>query len=122
MDMIKTNGKIFLVVCFFIRKKVLLMSQIKKENLKDYAKKLMFDMDESEYDTLLNEFDIILKQMDLIGNIKNINEVEPMSFPFIIDSKTLRPDVVTSAITVEDALSNVKERIGNEIKVPKVVE
>lgn len=98
------------------------MSQIKKENLKDYAKKLMFDMDESEYDTLLNEFDIILKQMDLIGNIKNINEVEPMSFPFIIDNKNLRPDTVTSSITVEEALSNVKEKVGNEIKVPKVVE
>ena len=98
------------------------MSQIKKENLKDYAKKLMFDMDESEYDTLLNEFDIILKQMDLIGNIKNINEVEPLSFPFIIDNKKLRSDMVTSPITVEEALSNVKEKVGNEIKVPKVVE
>ena len=36
------------------------------------ANKLMFTMDDREYDTLLDEFDVILKQMDLIGKIENI--------------------------------------------------
>ena len=40
---------------------------VTKELLKSYANKLMFDMDDSEYETLLKEFDVILKQMDLIG-------------------------------------------------------
>ena len=34
---------------------------IEKEKLKKYAKLLMFDMDEEEYSTLQEEFDIILK-------------------------------------------------------------
>ena len=38
---------------------------IEKEKLKQYANKLMFDMDDSEYQTLQEEFDVILKQMDL---------------------------------------------------------
>ena len=52
-----------------------------KESLVVLANKLMFTMDESEYDTLLEEFDIILKQMDLIGNIPDIENVEPLIYP-----------------------------------------
>ena len=37
-----------------------------KKTLKELANKLMFTMDEDEYDTLVQEFDVILKQMDLI--------------------------------------------------------
>ena len=37
-----------------------------KETLVMLANKLMFTMEDSEYDTLLVEFDVILKQMDLI--------------------------------------------------------
>ena len=44
---------------------------ITKEMLKDYAKKLMFDMDDNEYETLEDEFKTILKQMELIENIPN---------------------------------------------------
>ncbi len=34
---------------------------IEKEKLKQYANKLMFDMDDSEYQTLQEEFEVILK-------------------------------------------------------------
>ena len=37
---------------------------IEIEKLKDYANKLMFDMNDEEYKTLQDEFEIILKQMD----------------------------------------------------------
>ena len=94
---------------------------ITKEMLDNYAKRLMFKMDEKEYETLLSEFDIILKQMELINNIENISDVKPMTFPFSI-TKELRADEELNAISVEEALSNVKEKVGNEIKVPKVVE
>ena len=43
---------------------------IAKEKLKDYANKLMFDMNDEEYTTLQEEFDIILKQANLIWKIK----------------------------------------------------
>lgn len=95
---------------------------IEKEKLKDYAKKLMFDMDEEEYTTLQEEFDIILKQMDLIGKIPNIKDVEPMTFPFKNEDVSLREDVVGDYLTVGEVLSNVKHQIDDQVKVPKVVD
>ena len=53
---------------------------ISKSELESLAKKLMFEMNDNEYETLEKEFDVILKQMDLIGNIKDIDKVEPMTF------------------------------------------
>ena len=95
---------------------------ITKEKLKNYAGKLMFDMKDEEYETLLNEFDVILKQMDLIGNIENISEVDPMTFPFEIEDVELRSDDESRNIEIEDALSNTGSKKGREIRVPKVVD
>ena len=95
---------------------------IEKEKLKDYAKKLMFDMKEEEYATLQEEFNIILKQMDLIGKIPNIKDVEPMTFPFKNEDVSLREDVVGDYLTVGEVLSNVKHQIDDQVKVPKVVD
>ena len=39
------------------------------EKLKDYAKKLEFTMEESEYTTLQSEFEILFKQVDKISEI-----------------------------------------------------
>lgn len=95
---------------------------IAKEKLKDYASKLMFDMDEREYDTLQEEFEVILKQMELIGKIDNISDVEPMTFPFITYEAELREDEVLDYLTVSEVLSNTKYQVNDQVKVPKVVE
>lgn len=95
---------------------------VTKELLKDYANKLMFDMNDEEYETLLKEFDVILKQMDLIGEIKEIEGLEPMTFPFELEDVELRCDEKTRTIDTEDAIRNADSKKGNEIKVPKVVE
>ena len=95
---------------------------VTKEKLKNYAGKLMFDMKDEEYETLLKEFDVILKQMDLIGNIENISDVEPMTFPFELDSVELRDDSESRNIEIDDALSNTGSKKGREIRVPKVVD
>lgn len=94
---------------------------IAKEKLKDYANKLMFDMEDSEYTTLQEEFDIILKQMDLIGNIPNISSVEPMTFPFKLEEASLREDEVGDYLTVGEVLDNAKHQVNDQVKVPKVV-
>lgn len=93
-----------------------------KDKLKNYANKLMFDMNDEEYETLLNEFDVILKQMDLIGEIDNISDVDPMTFPYELDDVKLRDDSVSRNIEIEDALRNSGSVKGREVKVPKVVE
>ncbi len=95
---------------------------ITKEKLKDYANKLMFDMEDSEYETLLGEFDVIEKQMELVANLEGIKDVKPMTFPFEMDYVELRNDEDTKTVDYMDALSNAKDVKGREIKVPKVVE
>ena len=97
------------------------MQKITKENIQDYALKLMFKMKEEEFDSFEKEFVTILKHMDLIGQIDGIEKVEPMVFPFINKDAKLRKDVANSALTTEDAIKNAHETIYDEIKVPKVV-
>lgn len=97
---------------------------ITKDKLEIYAKKLMFEMQEEEYITLENEFKIILKQMDLIDNIKDIDKVSPMTFPFEmdLDDSFLREDISSNEICFDDMKINVKEFEDNRVRVPKVVE
>lgn len=95
---------------------------ISKELLKSYANKLMFDMNDDEYETLAKEFDVILKQMDLIGEIEEIKGVKPMTFPFELDDVEYRNDEDIRTVSYLDALSNAKDIKGREVKVPKVVD
>ena len=97
------------------------MQKITRENIQDYALKLMFKMKEEEFDTFEKEFETILKHMGLIGEIEGIENVEPMTFPFVNDDVKLREDIVNNTLTTEDAVKNAKETIYDEVKVPKVV-
>ena len=90
--------------------------------LKDAAKRLLFDMSEDEYETLLKEFDIVTKQMNIIGSNQSIEDYEPMSFPFECTTSYLREDVPEEPLSREEALRNSKRKIGGQIKLPKVVQ
>ena len=94
---------------------------VTKEKLKDYASKLMFDMEDSDYDRALEEFEIIEKHMALIGDIEGIEDVEPMTFPYVIYHASLRDDVAKSTLTNKEVLANAKDKKADQIKVPKVV-
>ena len=97
---------------------------ITRDKLEEYAKKLMFEMNEDEYKTLEDEFEVILGQMALIDNIKDIEGVIPMTYPFDLelDDSYLREDVANNEICFDDMKVNVKEYENNMVKVPKVVE
>lgn len=95
---------------------------IEKEKLELYAEKLLFKMNDEEYETLQKEFDVILKQMDLIGKIDGISDVEPMTFPFVTNEAKLREDEVKNTLETEDLLVNAKYHDRSQIRVPKVVE
>ena len=97
-------------------------TEVTKEKLKDYASKLMFDMEDSEYETLQEEFKILLKQMDVIGQIPNIKETTPMTFPFTNTDATLREDEVGDYLTVSEVLENAKQEVNDQVKVPRVVD
>ena len=81
----------------------------------------MFDMDDAGYDRTLEEFETIEKHMALIGEIENIDSVEPMTFPYVIYHASLREDEAKDCLTNEEVLANAKESKANQVKVPKVV-
>ena len=95
-----------------------------RDRLEILAKKLMFEMNDLEYETLEREFEIILKQMDLIDGIKDIDNVVPMTYPFDLelDDNDLREDICNNEIDFNDMVINVKDYDDNRVKVPKVVE
>lgn len=97
------------------------MKPINKETLKIAAHKLMFDMDEAEYDTLLKEFSTILNQMELIGQIPHVDDVEPMTFPYDITVSALREDEIEKPLDREEALRNASDVVDGQIRLPKVV-
>lgn len=94
---------------------------VTKENLKDYAGRLMFDMDDGGYDRTLKEFETIEKHMALIGEIDGIEDVEPMTFPYVIYHSYLREDKAKECLTNEEVLKNSKDNKADQVKVPKVV-
>lgn len=97
------------------------MKEINIDVLKDAASRLMFDMTEDQYHTLLNEFDILTKQMATISKIEGLEKYQPMTFPFDCTVTFLREDVPATPLSVEEALSNAGSVLNNEIKLPKVV-
>lgn len=97
------------------------MKKVNKDVLKDAANRLMFDMDDSEYDTLLEEFDIIIKQLELMNLVEGIESVEPMTFPFDVSITYMREDEPIKPVLKEDVLKNAHSTLDGQIKLPKVV-
>lgn len=92
-----------------------------KEKINDYADKLLIGLSDEECETLLEEFDVINENMELIEKIPNLKEVEPLSFPVEIKLESLRDDVAEESLPIEDILKNSDDTIERYIEVPKVV-
>lgn len=98
------------------------MKEYNIEILKDAAHRLLFDMSNEEYITLMSEFDIITKQMQIIGEHSEIDNFKPMIFPFECTTSFLREDIPGSPLSREEALRNANHKAGGQIKLPKVVQ
>ena len=96
--------------------------KISIDELKDLAMRLKFDMNDDEYRTLQEEFEVILSQMELLGNIEGLDEVEPMTFPYTVYAKVVRDDEVGELMSYDEIFSNIKNSRFNQIRVPKVVQ
>lgn len=98
------------------------MAKFTKEMVTDYADKLLIGLTEEETKMVLDEFDIIDKNIDLINEIPNIENVEPMTHCLDNFIYELREDEVEESIDIDDLLSNCDDYLDDEVKVPKVVE
>lgn len=98
------------------------MSTFTKEMVEEYADKLLIGLTEEESEMVLNEFDTIDKNIDIINTIPNIEQVEPMSFCLDDFEVDLREDEIEESIKIEELLQNCDEVNDREIEVTKVVE
>ena len=71
---------------------------------------------------VLDEFEIIDKNIDLINEIKDLDKIEPMSHCLDDFVYELREDVIEESIPIEDLLKNCDKTKDREVKVPKVVQ
>jgi aspartyl-tRNA(Asn)/glutamyl-tRNA(Gln) amidotransferase subunit C len=97
------------------------MSKFTKELVDDLADKLLIGLSPEENAMVLNEFDAIDANIDLINAIDGISDVEPMTHCLDDFEYVLREDVIEKSIPIEDLLRNSDETDGDEIEVPKVV-
>ena len=97
------------------------MKTVTKEVLKTTANKLMFDMSDEQYDNLVKEFDILSKQMELIGEIDGVDAAEPMTFPYDVTNDYLREDVAIAPESRDEILRNASDVVDGQVRLPKVV-
>ena len=92
-----------------------------KELVDDLADKLLIGLSDEENAMVLNEFDAIDANIDLINEIDGIKDVEPMTHCLDDFVYELRDDVATESVPIEDILANSDDTEDREIVVPKVV-
>lgn len=98
------------------------MNNITEEMIDSYADKLLIGLTDEERKMILEEFSDIEKNMDLINEIPNIKDVEPLSYPFEMYIDELRDDELhAEEINIDVLLRNCDRREGREVEVPKVV-
>ena len=98
------------------------MQKFTKEMVDEYADKLLIGLSEEENEQVLDEFQIIDENIDLINKIPNIEKIEPMTHCLDDFIYELREDNVEEELDIEEALSNCDDKTDREVSVPKVVE
>ena len=97
------------------------MSKFTKEMVDIYADKLLIGLSEEENKRVLDEFEEIDRQIDLINQIEDIESIEPMTHTLDDFVFELRDDEAEESESIEDILRNSDECTDREIEVPKVV-
>ncbi|MBQ6860763.1 MAG: hypothetical protein IJO08_03865 [Clostridia bacterium] len=97
------------------------MSKFTKELVDFYADRLLIGLTAEENKMVLEDFEEIDRQIDLINAIPNIKSVEPMTHTLDEFEFELREDVAEESVTHEEILSNCDDRDEYTVIVPKVV-
>ena len=88
--------------------------------LKELGRKTMFNVSDAEMPALLEEYTVFMSHVQALEAI-DTEGIEPLAFPYEIETTFLREDVADHIISREDALKNAHDVQENQIKVPKVV-
>ena len=98
------------------------MAKFTEEMVIDYANKLLIGLTDEEVKMVLDEFEVIDKNISLVNEIPGIEKVETMTHCLDDFIYELREDVVEESIPIDDILANCDSYLNREVKVPKVVE
>lgn len=88
--------------------------------LHDLARKTMFELTDKEMDHLKEEYIRLNESVDILNTI-DTESVEPLAFPYEVETTFLRDDEEIYKLEREDALSNASSIQDGQVKVPKVV-
>ncbi|MFV0249596.1 MAG: hypothetical protein ACK5HP_00955 [Bacilli bacterium] len=97
------------------------MQTFTKDIVVDYADKLLIGLTDDEVNLVLDEFDIIDSNIDIINKIPNIAQVEPMTHCLDNFVYELREDVKEESILIDELLQNCDDYLDREVRVPKVL-
>ncbi len=97
------------------------MNRFTKEMVDTFADELMFDLTPEENKMVLDEFEIIDRDCEVVSRIPGIEDTEPMTHcldDFVVE---LREDEAIESTPIEDLLANADEIFDREVELPKVV-
>lgn len=91
-----------------------------KELLKQLALDVKLSITDEQMDYFYEKYHVFLKQIEALENI-DTEGIEPLVFPFEIETTFLRNDEIIETTQVEDVLKNAKKVENQQIVVPKVI-
>lgn len=97
------------------------MIKVDLDVINSCAKNLKFNLSDGQDKLILEEFSTVLAQIDYLKSIKGVDSVSEMTFPYKDHQNKLREDVPVKPCKASDILKNSNSKIGNQIKLPKVV-
>ena len=96
--------------------------EFNQETIDKLSDLLMIGLTPEENKMILDEFEIIDKNINKINDIDGISDATPMTHALDNFEVELREDVAEESPAIEDLLSNCDQVNDREVEVPKVVE
>jgi len=92
-----------------------------KETVDKLADLLMIGLTDAENKMVLDEFEIIDKDINKINEISNLKEVTPMTHALDNFECSFREDIAEESTPIDELLSNCDKVSDREVELPKVV-
>ncbi len=92
-----------------------------KNYIRGLAKELYITLTPEDEKALLTALVVFKEQADVLGQIDNVDEVEPLIFPYSRTTTYLREDVIEPVPSQAEILKNSKNNDGQFVVIPKVV-
>ena len=106
---------------FLYKEEKMQNNKFTKEEVQEYADKLLIGLTEEETNMVLEEFANIDEDINAINQIEGLENIEPMTHCLDDFVYELRDDTEEESINIEDLLQNCDNKTDREIVVPKVV-